>query len=558
MFRRRQLRFHLVALIRLTVALALGPASAQQNREAVEEHLKQAQLHLQNENYAAVVEHLEKAQALHAAIPGSYYQLGLAYFELGQFERAKEAFQHELTFEPPDSYSLYYLGRIHADQGLNAEAARFYEAAREHAEVLDVTRQLGAVYLRLSQAEEAVQLLEPAVRSQPENGDLRFVLARAYLQLGREADARREFDQSESWKRKTQEDIRGIMEVRRLLAEQQFGQALDVARRVGGTNDPDISLALGIALAEHGMNGVAERTLRNSAEQMPHSPEAHFNLGRVLASQSDWAASLEPLEKAVALRPEFYEAQVMLGTAYANLSRTDEAIARLQAAADLRPKNGSLHGMLGLQYLEGSYYQQAVSAFRKAVELSPTEPNLRFLLVQAHFRNHDYEDALAVAREAAERFPDLARSHIELAIQLDNLGRYEEAQTCLEAALERDPTMLTARVMLGEALFKQGRAQESVAEFQKALSADDKSTAAYAGLGKALIQLKRYDEAVTSMRQAIEADSRAPALHLYLSQAYRALGKVDEAKKEAAIFTRLNREAAKMRDQDVERIYEPK
>ena len=81
---------------------------------------------------------------------------------------------------------------------------------------------------------------------------------------------------------------------------------------------------------------------------------------------------------------------------------------------------------------------------------------------------------------------------------------------------------------------------------------------AYAGLGKALIQLKRYEETVEAMETAVGLDSELASIHLYLSRAYRALGQAEEAKREAAIFTRLNRKRATDRDRNVEREYVPK
>jgi hypothetical protein len=57
------------------------------------------------------------------------------------------------------------------------------------------------------------------------------------------------------------------------------------------------------------------------------------------------------------------------------------------------------------------------------------------------------------------------------------------------------------------------------------------------------------------METAIRKDAENASQHLYLSQAYRAMGALDEAKKEAAIFARLNNQRAAKRDRDVERNY---
>ena len=213
--------------------------------------------------------------------------------------------------------------------------------------------------------------------------------------------------------------------------------------------------------------------------------------------------------------------------------------------------------MLALQYLQGRYYDEAIKALERAIELDSQNADLHFLLIQAHHLNHDFERALAMAETTRVQFPELARGYLQVGMQLDNMGRFQEARTQLEAALARDSKLFEARILLGQVLLKLGLPEESIAEFRAVLSQDPDLIHAYAGIGKALIQLKRYEETAALMEKAVRTDSRLASIHLYLSQAYRALGKLAEAKEEAAIFTRLNRERAKARDEDVERSYAP-
>ena len=112
----------------------------------------------------------------------------------------------------------------------------------------------------------------------------------------------------------------------------------------------------------------------------------------------------------------------------------------------------------------------------------------------------------------------------------------------------------SARSMLGDALLRDGKVDESLPHFRAALERKP-GIVAYAGLGRALLQLRQYSAVVEEMRKAILFSPDSPQPHLYLSQAHRALGDVEAARKEADLFTRLNRERAGRRDREVERDY---
>ena len=106
-------------------------------------------------------------------------------------------------------------------------------------------------------------------------------------------------------------------------------------------------------------------------------------------------------------------------------------------------------------------------------------------------------------------------------------------------------------------MLRLGGAESSLSHFRRALAQDSGSAEAYAGLGKALIQLRRHEDTISEMERAIQRSPELASLHLYLSQAYRATGRMVDAKREAAIFTKLNQQRALRRDRDVKREYVP-
>ena len=543
--------------ILLLAALAVATVAAQDRREELGRHLEQAQIHLDAERYPQVVEALQRALAIRADVPGAHYQLGLAHWHLGELEPARRAFRKELEFEPPDAYSLYYLGRIALAGGDTAEAVRHFERVLEIGTIADVRQRLSSGFLRLGRVDEAVSLLEETVRRWPEQSETHYLLGRAYQRQGRSAEARHEFDLAERWKNKVHAEIQGLIELRMLLTENKLFDAGAKARSLASSGDPDIMLSTAIALGGRGFHGEALPILRRVVEAQPRYAEAHYNLGLAQASLKRPAEAVPSLVRAVELRPELYEARLLLGNLLVQLGDSEAAIPHLRAAVAIRPDNPKVAAFLGLQYLQGRYYGEAVEILRKAATVDPSDPDLRFLLVDAHHKNHDFERALEAARDALSAFPGLANSHFQVGWQLENMGQFAEAKEHFAAALALDSGFTESRRLLGEMELRLGNAEDSLPHFRTVLEQQPASAEAYASLGKALIQLKRYGETIREMEKGIGVDPELASLRLYLSQAYRAEGRMDEAKREAAVFAKLNRKRALERDRNVEREYVP-
>ncbi len=521
----------------------------------LEKHLQAAQAGMDAGKYGEAAQELRAAIAIRPDIRGAYYQLGFALLQLHQSAEAEKAFLKELAFQPPDPYSLYYLGTIRNEAGQRQAANGFFERSLEAGEVLDVRQKLASNYLALNRPDDAIRFLETSVLLRPDDGALHYLLGRAYKLKGKAAEAKREFDTAARWKSKFRNEMVSLSGLRAALKANNHADTDARVSELYGSGDTDILLASATSLGQAGLHEEARSFLTKAIELNPKMPEAHYDLGRAYIALEKRAEAIPELSKAAELKPDFYEAQLLLGTLLADEGKGDEAIQHLRAAAKVRADNLQLLLMLGLQYYQRNYFADAVDVLKKALNLAPDNPDPRYLLIESYYRNFEYEHALSLAEETATRFPDSALAHYHLGAQLNNFSRLTEARQQLELALAKDSSLLEARVMMGDVLFKMGQLDESVACFRQALATDAGLMEAQAGLGKALIQLKRYSEAAGAMEAATRIDSKPAALHLYLSQAYRALGRVEDAKKEAAVFTRLNQERANERDREGDRKY---
>jgi tetratricopeptide (TPR) repeat protein len=538
------------------LAIVLATLVAFAPIEQVDEHLRLAQTHLDEERFEEAASELEHAVALRPDIKGAYYQLGYAYWKLHRYADAGKAFERELKFDPPDPYSLYYLGRISAADGSHREAIRRFEMAVAISPILDVHQRLGSAHLQLGDLARAIDHYEIAVKLHPERGDAHYQLARAYLRSARQAEAQREFETTRKLKGEHQDQIRDLMECERLLVQKQDAEALALARTLSRVRDPDLLISAGTLIGRYGHHREASEYLEEAAWLAP-SYEAYFNLAITLIALNDLPRASEALHEAVLLKPESYEARSLLGTLLAQQGKGEASIAHLRKAVEMRADDTRLLALLGLKYTEGRYYSDALEVLRQAIALQPDNPELRFLLIQAHYLNQDSEQALEEARKATNDFPGLARSHLVLALQLHNMGRYREARPPLETALALDANLDEARGALGDVLLQQGEVEQALGYLRTATERRPDLIEPHIALGKALLQVKQYDEAIVAMQKAIRLHPDQAPPHLYLSQAYRAVGRFADARQASETFTVLNRKRMERRDRDGDRRYVP-
>jgi tetratricopeptide (TPR) repeat protein len=539
------------------VGLWLAPTLlfAQISSPDLAKHLQAAQTALDAGNYPQAAQELRTAIAIQPELRGAYYQLGYALFELHQSSEAEKAFKKELGFQPPDPYSLYYLGTIRSEAGQRQAAAAFFEKSLAAGEVLDVRQKLASNYLALNHLDEAIRFLETSIRSRPEDGSLHYLLGRAYKQEGKAVEAKAEFDTAARWKTKFRNEMISLDGLRQALQSSDRAYVTSRVRELYDSGDSDILLASATLLGQADLPDEASTFLKKVIDLNPAIAEAHFDLGRAYVALDKRQDALPELSKAAELKPDFYEAELLLGTLLADDGKNDEAIKHLRVAARIRDDNPRLLLLLALQYNQGKYFADSIDLLKKAIKLQPENPDPRYLLIESYYRNFEYEHALSCAQETVTRFPDSALAHYHLGMQFNNFSRLDDAKQQLDIALAKDASLVEARVILGDVMFKMGKPDASVACFRKVLAIDPQLMDAQAGLGKALIQLKQYGEAAAAMEEATRIDPKPAALHLYLSQAYRALGRPEEARKEAAVFTRLNQERANARDREADRKY---
>ena len=362
--------------------------------------------------------------------------------------------------------------RLH-QSGRIAEARGIYERilATDPARS-DAMQLLGVIAQQERRHDEAIRLIDAAVRLEPGNASYRSNLAIALRSLGRRQEA--------------------IGELREALR-------LDPASSAAAGN-------LATLLAETGDHAGAEESLAAACAANPRDAQAFRRLGLMRARSGRLAEAVEPLEAACRLDPTEAATLNNLGIVLKDLGRLAEAERVLRQAVAAAPGSPDAANSLGLVLMALGRLAEADRVLRSAVAIAGDhvdllnnlavllkhmgrqpegEPLLRRALAQAPDDAGalvNLGDLLVAAGRPGEALPLLEKAvalaprspeaRNNLALALKGLDRDEEATPHLEAALALAPGYLPAIHNLGNNLVATGRAAEGVATFLEVLDRD--------------------------------------------------------------------------------------
>jgi VWFA-related protein len=120
----------------------------------------------------------------------SVFLSGLALYARGQLEAAAVQFRESLRIDSEFFPAAFYLGSCYAAGGRDREAAGAWQTALvTEGDAPFVYTLLGDAFLRLRDADKAVEILKEAAGSWPESDEVRLRLGTAYAMAGGGADA---------------------------------------------------------------------------------------------------------------------------------------------------------------------------------------------------------------------------------------------------------------------------------------------------------------------------------------------------------------------------------
>ena len=516
----------------------------------------------------------------------------------GQLDAASRSLDTAVSVVAANSRALQARALVHLQMGELAEAETLLRPLAKGEPENVVNRRLLAQVLMAGQRhEDAVNELEEARRLAPDDLELAFALAGAYLALPKveraipvfaEIARARPIPQTHVLIGRTYRDF-GQFE----LARAELGAALKLDPRVrrahyelgmaalkeggrsrleeaiaefrleleGSPEDPQANLELGIALIENQEPLEALPALSIAARSLPSEPRMLAYLGRAQVGSGRRSEGVASLRRALELAqdqganaPALRAIELQLGQALRELGQQEEAAAHFAEAQRLSAEGARAERERMTRYLNDASDPATKMQPVPLIDMSPLSElsasereelrgRVKTALVRAYLnlgiieaQRQRFEPAAELLEKAAELDPDFPQVQSSLGIAYFNARQFEKATAPLSRALEKSPKEAGLRRMLAMAWLNSQAYDKAAAllENDPERNSDPSLQFAY---GMALVRSERAAEAQAVFADLLARHGDSPELSVLLGQAHAQQGEFDKAS--AALYRAL-------------------
>jgi tetratricopeptide (TPR) repeat protein len=363
----------------------------------------------------------------------------------------------------PDNAAIahYQLGLAYAQLGdSNKAEAEWRTAVQQRPDLVEAHRALAGVAIRRGDAVGLVQEADQIIAAQPGAPD-------GYLLRGVAEIDRKNYSQANEYLTKSLEkephnpsayvqfgNLR-IAQNQYAEAQKAFQQALD--------QDPNMTDALGGVLNVDLLQKQPDKaiaTARAELSKYPKNVSFHIMLGQLLLEQKkDLPGAEAEFKQASDLDKKNAEATMKLGVVQNASGATDQALQTFLDGAKANPREVVFYLLAGGIYENRKDWDSAKQQYQKALDIQPDNAlasnNMAYVMLQ---QGGNVDVAFAMAQTARQKLPDNPSTADTLGWAFYHKQVYKSAITLFKEAVTKEPENALFNYHLGLAYAKNGQA----------------------------------------------------------------------------------------------------
>ncbi len=227
--------------------------------------------------------------------------------------------------------------------------------------------------------------------------------------------------------------------------------------------------------------------------------------------------------------PKEIQCHLDLARCLLTLNRPDQALFKLEDAAKIAPKDATVHYLQG-QALENLYQpKKALEKYETAIKLDPNGVEYYTSAAMSYLKQDNITKAGEFIQKAKLVNPNSPKVHQFLGEMHLHQGDVAKAEEEFKRAIEIDPMFSDARYKLANTLRDNGQLEAALEQYESVLNLDDKSDKAYYGLGRTYYLMNDLDKAVNEYEKAVNLNAHDYEYFYHAGVAYFDKGNMAKA-----------------------------
>lgn len=253
----------------------------------------------------------------------------------------------------------------------------------------------GKAALRADKFEKAAELLEQAVKLEPNNAEHHYYLGAAYGEMAQQANVLKQASLAKKIKSEFERAVAldpNYIEARFALIDYytmapgfmggDFDKALQQAGEIKKRNNVEGHRAYARVYTRQKKTDLARKEFVDAVRENPNSARAHYLLGTYLLNDKNWSGSLQELEAALRLDPGYMPVYLRIGQHAAlsgqNYPRGEEALRKYltHTPGEQEPGHATTWYFIGLLQEKQGQKAQAKASYTNAKKLAPQSKDI--------------------------------------------------------------------------------------------------------------------------------------------------------------------------------------
>jgi Flp pilus assembly protein TadD len=476
---------------------------------------------------------LLEAKAQLANDPAAYPMLGTFYLTRGDNHKALTEFA-ALAKDHPDDLRVRksYAQLLILDGRIDEAAQLTEEILKKSAQDADGLILKGEILLHKEKSDEALQVLQLAVKGAPANPVGHYQLGMAQLAKGNVNQAETEWREAvrlspnltEAW-----------IALGGSATQRHDWTALEaIADQLKKTTpNPDAYLFHATARINQGDAVGAETDLNQLIRLQPQSPLGYNKLGQLRVSQKRWDEAQNFYREALKRSPDFLEATQGLVDLDFRRGKAAEGLQFLAGQIEAHPNNAALYLLQGESYLRNKQLTEAEHSLSLSVQIDQQSAVGFALLGRVQQDMGKVPEAIGSYQHAIAIAPKNPALHASLGASYEALGNWQDAQKAYEQALAIQPgEPLAANNLAYLMLEHNGNVNVALTLALTARRGFPNVPNSADTLGWAYFQNGAYSMAAQQFEEAVKAAPSNPTYRYHLGVTYQKLNDPKRARKE--------------------------